>query len=99
MSESPNGKNEPRGFADDPTDAAYEHMSPGQYLRTRLSTLKPPMHKAPNPISLLAMLNFQQWMFFLVCAPNLEHDAPSDLKNATLTAILGGIPWLVLGRL
>ena len=41
-------------------------MSVGRYLATRVPTLKPPMHKAPNPFKLLAMLNFQQWMFFLV---------------------------------
>ena len=41
-------------------------MSPTRYAMTRLSTLKPPMAKAPNPIRLLRLLNFQQWMFFLV---------------------------------
>ncbi len=45
---------------------SYEHMSVGRYLATRLPTLKPPMRRAPNPFKLLAMLNFQQWMFFLV---------------------------------
>jgi hypothetical protein len=47
---------------------SYEegHMSAGRYAATRLTTLKPPMAKAPNPITLLRMLNFQQWMFFLV---------------------------------
>lgn len=43
-----------------------EHTSPGRYAATRLSTLKPPMAKAPNPIRLLRMLNGQQWAFFLV---------------------------------
>ena len=41
-------------------------MSPGRYIATRLSTLKPPMNKAPNPFKLVAMLNLQQWLFFLV---------------------------------
>ena len=41
-------------------------MSAGRYIATRLSTLKPPMNKAPNPFRLLAMLNLQQWLFFLV---------------------------------
>ena len=45
---------------------AMKHMSVGQYIATRIPSLKPPMDKAPNPIRLLAMLNFQQWMFFLV---------------------------------
>jgi hypothetical protein len=43
-----------------------ENMSVGRYLATRFSTLKPPMNKAPNPFSLLRMLNKQQWLFFLV---------------------------------
>jgi len=42
------------------------HMSVGRYIATRIPSLKPPMDKAPNPFKLLAMLNFQQWMFFLV---------------------------------
>ena len=43
-----------------------QKMSAGRYVATRLSTLKPPMNKAPNPLKLLAMLNLQQWLFFLV---------------------------------
>ena len=43
-----------------------QKMSAGRYIATRLSTLKPPMNKAPNPFKLLAMLNLQQWLFFLV---------------------------------
>lgn len=43
-----------------------EKMGVGRYIATRLPTLKPPMNKAPNPFKLLALLNFQQWMFFLV---------------------------------
>ena len=41
-------------------------MSAGRYLATRLTTLKPPMHRVPNPIRLLGMLNTQQWLFFLL---------------------------------
>lgn len=44
----------------------HTQMSIGQYIATRIPSLKPPMNKAPNPLKLLAMLNFQQWMFFLV---------------------------------
>ena len=44
-------------------------MSAGKYFATRLPTLKPPMTKAPNPFKLLALLNKQQWLFFLVCPP------------------------------
>lgn len=43
-----------------------QKMSAGRYIATRIPTLKPPMNKAPNPFKLLAMLNTQQWMFFLV---------------------------------
>lgn len=43
-----------------------EKMSAGEYLRTRVSSLKPPMHRAPNPFKLLALLNGKQWLFFLV---------------------------------
>ena len=45
---------------------APQQMTAKEYATTRFSTLKPPMHKAPNPFKLLAMLNTKQWMFFLV---------------------------------
>lgn len=44
----------------------YEGMSVSQYMGTRVSSLKPPMTKLPNPISLLRSLNAQQWAFFFV---------------------------------
>lgn len=47
----------------DPTD---QHQPAGRYLATRITTLKPAMDKAPNPIRLLRMLTLQQWLFFLV---------------------------------
>ncbi|KAL8816835.1 MAG: hypothetical protein Q9191_008258, partial [Dirinaria sp. TL-2023a] len=34
-------------------DEHEQHMGVGEYVATRLPTLKPPMHKAPNPLSLL----------------------------------------------
>jgi SHS family lactate transporter-like MFS transporter len=37
-----------------------------EYALTRFSTLKPPMHKAPNPVRLLTLLSGKQWLFFLV---------------------------------
>jgi hypothetical protein len=43
-----------------------EKMSASRYAKTRISTLKPAHDKVANPIALLRMLNFQQWMFFLV---------------------------------
>lgn len=52
---------------DEYTDAENEPRMPvGRYLATRFSTLKPPMAKVPNPITLLASLNRSQWLFFLV---------------------------------
>lgn len=41
-------------------------MSVGQYLATRVSSLKPAMAPAPNPIKLLRMLTKQNWAFFAV---------------------------------
>lgn len=50
----------------DPRMTSGEGMGIGRYLATRIPTLKPPVTKIPNPIYLLSLLNFQQWMFFLV---------------------------------
>lgn len=47
------------------TDSPNEpNMSIGRYFATRLSTLKPPMEKLENPITLLRLLNRKQWLFF-----------------------------------
>ncbi|KAL8853882.1 MAG: hypothetical protein Q9221_001353 [Calogaya cf. arnoldii] len=53
---------------DAPSDPAMRdsHTGLGRYLATRLHSLKPPMARAPNPFKLLATLNLQQWLFFLV---------------------------------
>jgi SHS family lactate transporter-like MFS transporter len=51
---------------DVPESPAPHEMSIKEYCLTRLSTLKPPMHSAPNPFRLLMMLNGKQWLFFLV---------------------------------
>lgn len=59
-------KRDVEGMAPAVPRESVEHMSVGRYVATRIPTLKPPMHKAPNPFKLLALLNFQQWMFFLV---------------------------------
>jgi SHS family lactate transporter-like MFS transporter len=42
-------------------------MNVGRYLATRFSTLKPPMDKVENPITVLGLLSSKQWLFFL-CA-------------------------------
>ena len=62
----------------------YEHMSAGRYAATRISTLKPPMAKAPNPFTLVRMLNVQQWMFFLVAFFAWSWDA-FDFFTVSLT--------------
>ncbi|KAL9099057.1 MAG: hypothetical protein Q9163_005386 [Psora crenata] len=59
-------------------------MSIGTYIATRIPTLKPPMNEAPNPFKLLAMLNFQQWMFFLVAFLAWSWDA-FDFFTVSLT--------------
>ncbi|KAJ5657515.1 uncharacterized protein N7484_001164 [Penicillium longicatenatum] len=43
-----------------------ENSSIRNYAITRVTSLKPPMAKVANPFKLLAMLNKQQWAFFLV---------------------------------
>ncbi|KXJ95145.1 sugar transporter [Microdochium bolleyi] len=40
--------------------------SAGSYLATRLTSLRPPMLKAPNPIRLIRMLNRRHWAFFMI---------------------------------
>ena len=61
-----------------------EHMGVGRYIATRISTLKPPMNKAPNPFSLLRLLNVQQWLFFLVAFFAWSWDA-FDFFTVSLT--------------
>ncbi len=77
---------ETQTYSDEP--APYEtepaKMSIGTYIATRIPTLKPPMRKAPNPFKLLAMLNFQQWMFFLVAFLAWSWDA-FDFFTVSLT--------------
>jgi hypothetical protein len=74
----------------------HVHMSPGRYLATRGSTLKPPMNKAPNPFRLLAMLNRQQWAFFFVgfiawvswiCTPLVFQDVEREQNHFTKNPI------------
>ena len=61
-----------------------ENMSVGTYLATRIPTLKPPMARAPNPITLVRMLNLQQWLFFLVAFCAWTWDA-FDFFTVSLT--------------
>ncbi|KAI9819346.1 MAG: hypothetical protein M1832_004051 [Thelocarpon impressellum] len=50
-------------------------MDPSTYARTRLSTLAPPLERAPNPVALLRSLDRRQWLFFLVPIPSLPRAA------------------------
>lgn len=61
-----------------------EHLTVGKYLATRISTLKPPMNRAPSPIKLLGLLNQQQWLFFLVAFLAWSWDA-FDFFTVSLT--------------
>jgi hypothetical protein len=50
-----------------PAEFHHQHeMTAGEYAATRVSTLKPPMNKAPNPFKLLTLLSGKQWLFFFV---------------------------------
>jgi SHS family lactate transporter-like MFS transporter len=60
-------------MADDKPTAEYRdevahtpHMSVSRYIATRIPTLAPAHDRVDNPITLLRMLNLQQWLFFLV---------------------------------
>ncbi len=65
-------------------DHPDDHMSVGQYLKTRITTLRPPMDKIENPFTLLGLLNFKQWMFFLVAFLGWTWDA-FDFFTVSLT--------------
>jgi SHS family lactate transporter-like MFS transporter len=57
-------------MADDKPTAEYRdtpsRMSVSRYIVTRIPTLAPAHDRVDNPITLLRMLNLQQWLFFLV---------------------------------
>jgi hypothetical protein len=63
------------------TGETPQMMSPGRYLATRLSTLKPPMDNVENPITLLRLLNKKQWLFFLCAFIAWTWDAFGELPN------------------
>jgi SHS family lactate transporter-like MFS transporter len=44
----------------------HHGMSVGEYLRSRICSLKPPLLEAPNPIRLLRSVDRTQWAFFFV---------------------------------
>lgn len=63
-----------QGGGDEPP---HHGMSIGEYIATRFTSLKPPLTKLPNPITLIRELNGHHWAFFMVaffawvCAPGL----------------------------
>lgn len=81
---SPEEKNWYSTRPSDDEDLTDKRMSIGKYAATRLTTLKPPMEKVPNPIKLLALLNTQQWLFFLVAFLAWTWDA-FDFFTVSLT--------------
>jgi SHS family lactate transporter-like MFS transporter len=64
--------------------APAQNPSAGRYIATRFSTLKPAHDKVSNPITLLRMLNLQQWLFFLVAFFAWSWDA-FDFFTVSLT--------------
>src|SRR3954451_15282795 len=52
--------------AEDQQHPLHHGMSAGEYLRSRISSLKPPLLEAPSPIRLLRSVNRTQWAFFMV---------------------------------
>ncbi|CAH0518329.1 unnamed protein product [Peronospora belbahrii] len=53
----------------------HKKLSFGEYCKTRITTLKPPMKKADNPFKVLALLNRMQWLNFLVAFVAWSWDA------------------------
>ncbi|PVI01858.1 MFS general substrate transporter [Periconia macrospinosa] len=76
--------NHPHNLTTTITEEEEQHMSVGRYIATRIPSLKPPMTKVSNPIRLLSLLNFQQWMFFLVAFCAWTWDA-FDFFTVSLT--------------
>jgi hypothetical protein len=66
--------------------APYQGMSPGRYLATRFSTLKPPFLNVENPIKLLRMLDRMQWAFFAVAFwawVSFEHSTADSCEGSS----------------
>ncbi|KAG9040567.1 hypothetical protein FS842_002986, partial [Serendipita sp. 407] len=59
-------------------------MTVKEYLSTRISTLKPPMHRPPNPIKVLGSLSKMNWMMFLLAFLGWTWDA-FDFFTVSLT--------------
>jgi len=91
MSDSEKGTADPAGIQgavshqEEAEHPPHHGMSAGAYLGSRLSSLKPPMNNAPNPIKLIMMLNRTQWAFFGVAFFAWSWDA-FDFFTVSLTA-------------
>lgn len=59
-------------------------MNASEYLRTRLTTLKPPLDRPPNPIRIIRSLSFMNWMMFLCAFLGWTWDA-FDFFTVSLT--------------
>ncbi|KAI5917675.1 H+ symporter family protein [Camillea tinctor] len=62
----------------------HHGMSAGTYLATRISSLRPPMTKAPSPIRLVRMLDRHHWAFFSIAFIAWTWDA-FDFFTVSLT--------------
>ncbi|KAK4445972.1 sugar transporter family protein [Podospora aff. communis PSN243] len=62
----------------------HHGMSAGEYLRSRIPSLRPPLLKAPDPIRLLRSVNRTQWAFFFVAFAAWTWDA-FDFFTVSLT--------------
>ncbi|CAK7265906.1 Carboxylic acid transporter [Sporothrix epigloea] len=96
---------------DEYTDLPPHHgMTMGQYLGSRISTLKPVMASAPNPVRVLMMITGRQWAFFWVAFLAWSWDAfdfftvsltVSDLAESfdkTISEITWGITLVLMFR-
>ncbi|KAJ8111134.1 hypothetical protein ONZ43_g5696 [Nemania bipapillata] len=91
-------------FAADESNVYPPHhgMSPSTYLATRVSSLKPPMRKAPNPIRLLRMLDRHHWAFFSIAfiawlAETFGKDVTDITWGITLVLMLRSVGSIIFG--
>lgn len=59
-------------------DAPEMHMSAGSYIKSRFTTLKPPMTRLANPITLLRMLTLSNWLNFLLAFCGCKFSIPKQ---------------------
>ncbi|KAG8783293.1 hypothetical protein FRC15_005470 [Serendipita sp. 397] len=73
-----------RHLDDDFMDHDDSKMTVKEYLSTRISTLKPPMKRPPNPIKVLGSLSKMNWLMFLLAFLGWTWDA-FDFFTVSLT--------------